>query len=96
MRAYLPLIMSLALAACGSPPSPTLEEKLAGKSPEERREILRVACLDEAEHFTYPSGKVIRTVHGVKPDREAEQTRNLKVVCREMAGEHPDSTQQKE
>ncbi len=96
MRAYLPLIMSLALAACDNPLRPTLEERLAGKTPEERREILRVVCLDEAEHFTYPSGKVIRTAHGGKSNHEAEQTRNLKVVCREMAGEHSDRTQQKE
>jgi hypothetical protein len=96
MKKYLPLIISIALAACDTSPRPTLEERLAGKSPEERREILRVACLNEAEHFTHPSGKVIRTVHGVKSDHETEQTRNLKVVCREMAGEHSDSTQQKE
>lgn len=90
-----PYIMCiLALSACTPQPPLSLEEKLAGKSPAEQKEILRVACLNEAEHFTNPSGKVIRTVHGAKTTSESEQTRRLKTVCREMAGEHPNSEQQ--
>lgn len=87
------VIFTLLLSACSSQPPLSLEEKLAGKSPAEQKEILRLACLNEADHFTNPSGKVIRTVHGVKTTSESEQTRRLKTVCREMAGEHPISTQ---
>lgn len=88
------IILTLFVSACSSQPPLSLEEKLADKSPAEQKEILRVACLNEADHFTNPSGKVIRTVHGVKTTSESEQTRHLKTVCREMAGEHPISTQQ--
>ncbi len=39
---------ALLLSACASQPAPTLEEKLAGKSPSERQVILRAECKDEA------------------------------------------------
>ncbi len=94
MRLYIPIIAALAMTACTPQPPLSLEEKLAGKSPAEQKEILRLACLNEADHFTNPSGKVIRTVHGVRSYQESEQTRRLKTVCREMAGEHPNSAQQ--
>lgn len=88
MKIKILLISAMVLSACTAQPSPSLDEKLAGKTPEEQEEILRVACLDEAEHFSNPSGKEIRTPHGVLLNQDSAQTRRLKTVCREMGGAH--------
>ncbi len=94
MKFSVIMVFVFALTACTPQPPLSLEQKLSGKSPAEQKEILRIACLSEAEHFTNPSGKVVRTAHGVKSYQESEQTRRLKTVCREMAGEHSNNTQQ--
>lgn len=79
---------AMALTACTAQPPQSLDERLAGKSPEEQQEILRVACLDEAKHFSNTSGKEVRTPHGVLLNQDSAQTRRLKTVCREMGGVH--------
>ena len=80
------VLAALALGACTSQPPPTLDEKLAGKTPGEKREVLRVACLNEAEHLGNET-KEIRTPHGVKLDQSTPQTRRLKEICRAMYDE---------
>ncbi|RUL89475.1 hypothetical protein [Tautonia sociabilis] len=87
MRHALIIAAALATVACTPQPPPTLDERLAGKTPEERREVLRVACLNEAEHLG-DEKKEIRTVHGVKSDQSTVQTRRLKAICRAMDGEN--------
>jgi hypothetical protein len=54
----------LTVAACAETPIPPLDlkEKLAGKSPEDRQEILGLACLDEGQKM---SSKWKRTRHSV-------------------------------
>jgi hypothetical protein len=47
MKKLLPLML-IGLAACTMQPQLTLEEKLAGKSPDEKREILLKECKEEA------------------------------------------------
>lgn len=50
MSRHAPLLALCLLAgACSSRPQMTLDQSLQGKDPAERKEILRVACLDEAE-----------------------------------------------
>ena len=65
----------------------TLEEKLAGKSPAERKEILRVACLNEAEDLGN-SDRDIRTAHGVRLNAETAETHRLKDICRKISDEY--------
>lgn len=78
-------LLSLMLTACAAQPEQTLSEKLEGKTPEEKQEVLRLACLNEAEYTTkikkakYRGGA--KRKHTV-PD--TEETRRLKTLCREM------------
>ncbi len=93
MRHALIIAAALATVACTPQPPPTLDEKLAGKTPKERREVLRVACLNEAEHLGNET-KEIRTVHGVKSDQTTTQTRRFKEICRAMADENATDEQE--
>ncbi len=78
------LIPILFLSACISQPPQSLDDKLAGKSSKEKHEVLRLACLNEAEDLGEPDDD-IRNVHGVKLNKETEDTRRLKDICRQMA-----------
>lgn len=52
------LALAVTVSACATnTPKLTLDEKLQGKSGEERKEILRLACLNEAEWPIYNSQK---------------------------------------
>jgi hypothetical protein len=76
-------LLTLALSACAAQPEQTLSEKLEGKTPEEKQEVLRLACLNEAEHV----GKKPRsTTHGHRGHRHGDsaETKRLKDICREM------------
>lgn len=81
MKKLLLVSMFVGLAACTSTPQQTLQEKLQGKSPAERKEILRLACLNEAEQTVQPnrrSGRY-RYVH-IYTKQESE----TKALCRQM------------
>jgi hypothetical protein len=89
MKFLLPLTFSAALillSACAAQtPPPTLQEKLAGKSPEERQEVLRLSCLNEADWqknqaMRNKSGKV-RSAYAHRYYPEVSQ---MKALCREM------------
>lgn len=82
-RFILPAIAALLLTACASQPEKTLEEKLAGKSPEERQEILRLECLNTAEHAANPPRKNHNGHRGHRHTDSAD-TKRLKDICREM------------
>ncbi len=82
-RMIVPLALSL-LAGCAQEPPQTLDEKLAGKTPEERQEVLRLECLNEAEHIGNRPPKRHLSRHAHIP-RDSEQTQRLKNICRDMA-----------
>lgn len=84
MRNYLlPLITALALSACADQPAKTLDEKLAGKTPEEKQEIMRLECLNESEHVGNPPRKMM-PAHRTYVRRDTPQTNRLKDICRGM------------
>ena len=80
-------IAVLALSACASQPPKTLDQKLQGVNTEERKEVLRLACLNEAEWPTYHSPaykqgnlRIRRRVeHSYNPE-----VSDMKALCRKM------------
>lgn len=69
------------LAACASTPQQTLQEKLQGKSPAERKEILRLACLNEAEQTILPNHRSGRYSYVHIYNKQESET---KALCRLM------------
>ncbi len=77
----------LALTACASEPSKTLDQKLAeARTVEDRKETLRLACLNEAEWSEDQNKKKHRfhRHHFNSYLNSTEETRRLKTLCREM------------
>lgn len=83
------LLLTVALSACAqqSAPPETLSQKLQGKTPQEKQEVLRLACLNEAEYTTkIKKAKYART-YGAKRKhlvQDTDETARLKTICREM------------
>lgn len=80
-------VLVISLGACSSSKSPPvpLEERLQGKTAEERQEILRVECLNQAERAGNPNRSEVHIGHrGKHRHVDNEETRNLKAICREM------------
>lgn len=82
------IVSTLILAACQSQPSQTLDQKLAkATTPADRKETLRLACLNEAE---WPaSTKKVRTSgrHAYQQKqklKQAPEIREMKSLCRQM------------
>ncbi len=82
------LALALTVSACATnTPKLTLDEKLQGKSGEERQEVLRLACLNEAEWPIYNSSKYkqgnvkqrMRIKNGYNPE-----VSEMKSLCRKM------------
>ena len=78
----------LSLAACASQPPQTLDQKLAEvTTPADRKETLRLACLNEAE---WPASlQKVRTTgrRGIQQRQRLKQTpeiREMKSLCRQM------------
>ena len=89
MRIYIyPLILLLSGCAATTPPQ-TLSEKLKGKTPLERQEILRVACLDEATWKTANQRTMKRGPHHTAPAPYDSEASELKALCREMTDAYP-------
>lgn len=84
------ILLPLLLAACATEPPKPLAEQLAGKTPEEKQEILRLACLNEAEYSTKEHKKKLRP-YSVKHRHisDTSETSRLKTLCREMTDEYP-------
>lgn len=82
------LALALTVSACTTNTSQlTLDEKLQGKSAEERKEVLRLACLNEAEWSSKKDMKKHR-LHRHRFNQylnTTEETRRLKALCREMS-----------
>lgn len=91
MRVYMyPLILVLSGCAAQATITPqTLSEKLKGKTPQERQEILRVACLDEATWKIAKQKSVRRGPHHTSPAPYDSEASELKELCREMTDAYP-------
>lgn len=80
-------LLTLALTACTAQPKQTLSEKLSdAKTAEEKQEVLRLACLNEAEWSEDQKKKKHRLHrhHFNSYLNSTEETRRLKTLCREM------------
>lgn len=80
-------IAVLALGACVSQPPKTLDQKLQGANTEERKEVLRLACLNEAEWPTYHSPGYKQGNSRVRRHIEHsynQEVSEMKVLCRKM------------
>ncbi len=80
-------IAVLALSACASQPPKTLDQKLQGANAIERKEVLRLACLNEAEWPTYHSPAYRQA--NLRIRRRLEHSYNpevsdMKALCRKM------------
>lgn len=87
MKAAIPLITVLLLSACASTPSQTLDQKLSGKTGEDRKETLRLACLNEAEWPIYNSSAYKHANTRVKQhikNRYNAEVSEMKSLCRKM------------
>jgi Flp pilus assembly protein TadD len=87
-KSLLTITLAGLLTACaGASQQHSLSEKLEGKTPEERQEILRVACLNEAEHT---GNKPRRATTGHRSHRHGDSadTKRMKDICREMTDEY--------
>lgn len=87
-KPLLILILAVLLSACGqSTPQQSLSEKLTGKTPEEKQEVLRLACLNEAEYTTKLKKARYERLYGAKRShllQDTDETWRLKMICREM------------
>ena len=89
--------LMIILAACSGVQSEpeTLSQQLEGKSPEEKREILRLACLNEAEYTTDIKKSQHTRRHGARHRqmvKDTPETKNLKTICREMTDNYASGT----
>lgn len=78
------VLLPLLLAACATEPPKPLTEQLSGKTPEEKQEILRLACLNEAEYSTNLKKAHYRTHVKYHRIYDTENTVRLKAICRKM------------
>ncbi len=80
-------IAVIALGACASQPVKTLDEELQGANAAERKEVLRLACLNEAEWPSYHSYAYkqanARMKRHIKHDYNPEVS-DMKALCRKM------------
>lgn len=84
------LTIAAMLSACTqlSTPPQTLDQKLhQAQTPDERREVLRLACLNEADYTTRLKKSAYQKKYGSKrlaSVKDTEETKKLKSLCREM------------
>jgi hypothetical protein len=85
-RRMIAPVALLLLAGCAQGPRLTLSEQLQGKPPQERAEILRLACLNEAGFSTSQKKAKMRSFNSRRSHMlpDTEETRRLKTICREM------------
>lgn len=90
MKAKLIIVTALlALSACASQPAPTLDQKLSeATTPADRKETLRLACLNEAEWPVKSTKNPYRGRHATQRRMEQLQrnpeVREMKSLCRQM------------
>lgn len=86
-NALIIVLFAVALSGCASPPTVPLAQRLEGKTPDDRQEILRRACLTEAEWDLDRAAarQPINAQHRYRDSNITRETSHLKVLCREMA-----------
>lgn len=87
MRSMYIIAAVIGLSACTPQPSQTLDEKLSSKTPAEKQEVLRLACLNEAEYTTDMNKAKYEQRYGAKRSHlvsDTTDTSRLKTICREM------------
>jgi hypothetical protein len=91
MRALtLFVLVPLFLGACAPEAAMSLDEKLAGKSSKDKKEVLRLACLNEAEYDTAEYRQKMRPQNArLHYSGDTVETMRLKRLCREMADLFP-------
>lgn len=80
-------VVALLSACVQLTPQQTLSEKLAGKTPEEKQEVLRLACLNEAEYTTRLKKANYQRRYGSRLSHlvsDTDETWRLKMLCRRM------------
>ena len=89
MKTPIVLTVALFLTACAaqSTPPQTLDQKLSGQSATERKETLRLACLNEAEwpatlQKTHTSGRFASRER--MRAKETPEINEMKSLCRQM------------
>ncbi len=80
-------LMAVGLSACASTPSVPLAKRLEGKTPDERQETLRRACLTEADwNLDQTAARMpAKAQHRYRDSNTTRETSHLKELCREMA-----------
>jgi hypothetical protein len=84
---FVALFCMAALSACTSTPGEPLATRIEGKTPDERQEILRRACLTEANWDSdwAASRQPIAAQNRYRNSNTTLETRHLRELCREMA-----------
>ncbi|ARJ64704.1 hypothetical protein WV31_02965 [Magnetospirillum sp. ME-1] len=89
MRPHILIIalMAVGLSACASTPTIPLAQRLEGKTPEDRQETLRRACLAEANwNLDQTAARMPANMqHRYRDSNSTRETSHLKELCREMA-----------
>lgn len=89
-RIIITLTLAGLLSACTqlSTTPQTFDQKLShAQAPDDRKEILRLACLNEAEYTTRLKKAAYQKKYGSKRlefVKDTEETMTLKVLCRKM------------
>lgn len=87
MKKIIILTTMLTLTACAASPPQTLDQRLQGKSAEDRKEELRLACLNEAE-WSYHHSSLYRSANQKIRDQikfyPNEEVSETKALCEEM------------
>ena len=87
MSPLMTVIAVLALSACASQPPKTLDQKLQGVNTQERKEVLRLACLNEASWPTYHSPAYRQANLRIRRRLEHSydpEVSGMKALCRKM------------
>jgi hypothetical protein len=85
-NALIIMLFAVALSGCASTPTVPLAQRLEGKTPDDRQEILRRACLTEAEWDLDRAAarQPITAQHRYRDSNTTRETSHLKGLCREL------------
>lgn len=91
-RQMIAPVALLLLASCSQGPRLTLSEQLQGRPPQERTEILRLACLNEADYTTMQKKAKMQSYNSRRSHMlpNTQETTRLKSICRSMTASMKD------
>lgn len=86
-NALIIVLLAVALSACAALPRQPLANRLEGKTPDERQEILRRACLAEADwNLDQTAARMPAAMqHRYRDSNTTRETSHFKALCRDMA-----------